>query len=156
MKSMHAEIGDTVRFSKTVGEADVYMYAGITGDFSGNHVNHEFMKKSIYGQRIAHGALMIGFMSTASTMMIERSLEKGIDSTPVSLGYDRVRFLAPVFFGDTVNVTYTIKEVDVDRRRTRADVEVRNQDGKLVTVGEHLTKWVRNEPAQGQETDTAQ
>lgn len=148
MKSMHAEIGDAVRFSKTVGEADVYLYAGITGDFSGNHVNDEFMKKSIYGQRIAHGALTIGFMSTASTLMIERSLSQGIDSTPVSLGYDRVRFLAPVFFGDTVNITYTIKEVDEERRRTCAQVEVHNQKGVLVAVGEHLLKWVKNEVAE--------
>lgn len=145
MKSMHAEIGDAVRFSKTVSEADVYLYAGITGDFSGNHVNEEFMKKSVYGHRIAHGALTIGFMSTASTLMIERSLSQGIDSTPVSLGYDRVRFLAPVFFGDTVNVTYTIKEVDEERRRTRSQVDVHNQNGVLVAVGEHLLKWVKNE-----------
>lgn len=148
MKSMHAEIGDAVRFSKTVSEADVYLYAGITGDFSGNHVNEEFMRKSVYGRRIAHGALTIGFMSTASTLMIERSLSQGIDSTPVSLGYDRVRFLSPVFFGDTVNVTYTIKEVDVERRRTRAQVDVVNQDGTLVAVGEHLLKWVKNEGAE--------
>jgi 3-hydroxybutyryl-CoA dehydratase len=144
-KAMHAEIGDVVRFSKTVGETDVYLYAGITGDFSGNHVNEEFMKKSIYKRRIAHGALMVGFMSTASTMMIEQSLSKGIDSTPVSLGYDRIRFLAPVFFGDTVDVTYTISEIDEERRRTRAQVDVRNQAGTLVAVGEHLTKWVKNE-----------
>jgi 3-hydroxybutyryl-CoA dehydratase len=144
-KVMHAEIGDTVRFSKTVGESDVYLYAGITGDFSGNHVNEEFMKKSIYGKRIAHGALMVGFMSTASTMMIEKSLSQGIDSTPVSLGYDRIRFLAPVFFGDTVDVTYRIIEVDVERRRSLAQVDVHNQAGVLVAVGQHLTKWVRNE-----------
>lgn len=150
MKSMHAEIGDAVRFSKTVGEADVYLYAGITGDFSGNHVNEEFMKKSVYGHRIAHGALTIGFMSTASTLMIERSLSQGIDSTPVSLGYDRVRFLAPVFFGDTVNVTYTIKEVDEERRRTRSQVDVHNQNGVLVAVGEHLLKWVKNEVAENE------
>jgi 3-hydroxybutyryl-CoA dehydratase len=150
MKSMHAEIGDAVRFAKTVGEADVYLYAGITGDFSGNHVNEEFMKKSVYGHRIAHGALTIGFMSTASTLMIDRSLSQGIDSTPVSLGYDRVRFLAPVFFGDTVNVTYTIKEVDEERRRTRAQVDVHNQNGVLVAVGEHLLKWIKNEVAESE------
>lgn len=145
MKAMHAEIGDTVRFSKTVGETDVYMFAGITGDFSGNHVDEEFMKKSKYGRRIAHGALLVGYMSTASTMMIERSLSQGIDSTPVALGYDRVRFLSPVFLGDTVTVTYTIKEVDAERRRTRAQVDVHNQAGVLVAVSEHLLKWVRNE-----------
>jgi acyl dehydratase len=147
MTIMHARIGDEVSFSKTVGESDVYMFAGITGDFSGNHVDEEFMKKSKYGQRIAHGALLIGYMSTTSTLMIAKSLEKGIDNTPVSLGYDRIRFLAPVFIGDTVRVTYTISEVDEERRRTRAKVEVRKQDGELCAVGEHLTKWVQNEPA---------
>jgi acyl dehydratase len=145
MKAMHAEIGDTVRFAKTVGETDVYMFAGITGDFSGNHVNEEFMKKSKYGRRIAHGALLVGYMSTASTLMIDRSLSQGIDSTPVALGYDRVRFLSPVFLGDTVTVTYTIKEIDAERRRTRAQVDVHNQAGVLVAVSEHLLKWVRNE-----------
>lgn len=146
MKVMHAELGDTVSFGKTVGESDVYTFAGVTGDFSGNHVDDAFMKNSKYGQRIAHGALLVGYMSTASTMMIERSLSKGIDCTPVSLGYDRVRFLAPVFFGDSIRVTYTISEIEEERRRTRAKVEVRNQRGELVAVAEHLLKWVKNEP----------
>ncbi len=150
MKAMHAEIGDAVRFSKTVGETDVYLFAGVTGDFSGNHVNEEFMKKSTYGRRIAHGALMVGYMSTASTLMIDRSLSQGIDSTPVSLGYDRVRFLNPVFLGDTINVTYTISEVEPERRRTRAKVEVHNQSDVLVAVGEHLMKWVRNETTESE------
>lgn len=146
MTTMHVTLGDTVTFAKTVGETDVYMFAGITGDFSGNHVNEEFMKKSKYGRRIAHGALLVGYMSTASTLMIERSLSKGIDSTPVALGYDRVRFLAPVFLGDTVTVTYSIKDIDEERRRTRAQVDVHNQAGVLVAVAEHLLKWVKNEP----------
>jgi 3-hydroxybutyryl-CoA dehydratase len=144
MKATHAQVGDAVKFAKTVGETDVYLFAGVTGDFSGNHVNEEFMKKSTYGRRIAHGALMVGYMSTASTLMIDKSLSQGIDSTPVSLGYDRVRFLAPVFLGDTIEVTYTISEVDEERRRTRAAVEVRNQSGTLVAVSEHLLKWVQN------------
>jgi acyl dehydratase len=143
MKAMYAEVGDEVRFSKTVGETDVYLYAGITGDFSGNHVNEEFMRTSVYGKRIAHGALLIGYMSTCSTLMIDRSLEKGIDSTPVSLGYDRVRFVAPVFIGDTITATYTISEVDAERRRTRAAVKVVNQRGETVAVAEHLLKWVQ-------------
>jgi 3-hydroxybutyryl-CoA dehydratase len=145
MSAMRVEIGDRVHFSKTVGETDVYMFAGVTGDFSGNHVNEEFMKKSKYGRRIAHGALLVGYMSTASTLMIDRSLSKGIDSTPVALGYDRVRFLAPVFLGDTITVGYEISEVDESRRRTRAQVDVTNQSGVLVAVAEHLIKWVANE-----------
>lgn len=147
MTAMHALIGDEVSFAKTVGESDVYLFAGITGDLSGNHVNDEFMKTSVYGQRIAHGALLVGFMSTASTLMIEKSLIQGIDSTPVSLGYDRIRFLAPVFIGDTIRVVYAISEVDTERRRTKAKIEVRNQDGVVVAVGEHLLKWVARESA---------
>jgi acyl dehydratase len=144
MTTMHAKIGDTVKFSKTVGEADVYMFAGLTGDLSQNHVDEQFMSHSIYGRRIAHGALMVGFMSTASTRMIEENLKKGINSTPVSLGYDGVRFLKPVFFGDTITVTYVIAEVDEARLRTLANVEVKNQNGDLVAVGKHITKWTLN------------
>ena len=70
MSEFHVKIGDRVSFSKTVGETDVYLFAGITGDFSGNHVNEEYMKRSNYGRRIAHGALLVGFMSTTSSLMI--------------------------------------------------------------------------------------
>lgn len=144
MAVMHAKIGDTVTFAKTVGESDVYTFAGLTGDLSQNHVDEQFMGHSIYGHRIAHGALLVGFMSTASTRMIEDSLKKGIDSTPVSLGYDGVRFLKPVFFGDTITVTYVISEIDEPRRRTLANIEIKNQRGELVAVAKHITKWTEN------------
>jgi 3-hydroxybutyryl-CoA dehydratase len=144
MTVMHAKIGDSVRFSKTVGESDIYLFAGLTGDLSQNHVDDEFMKHSIYGRRIAHGALLIGFMSTASTRLIEQSLQKGVDTTPVSLGYDGIRFLKPVFINDTIAVTYTIDSIDLERRRTTAKIEVANQHGELVAVGQHILKWTTN------------
>jgi acyl dehydratase len=142
MADFHVAVDDTVSFSKTVGETDVYLFAGITGDFAGNHVNEEYMKRSRYGGRIAHGALLVGFMSTTSSMMIDKSVRRGIDETPVSLGYDRVRFIAPVYIGDTVSVTYRIKEIDPERRRSRAEVTVANQNGDTVAVAEHILKWV--------------
>ena len=145
MPPFHVAIGDEVQFSKTVGEADVYMFAGITGDFAPLHVNEEFMKASPYGRRIAHGALAVGFMSTASTMMIEQSNSLDGDETPVSLGYDRVRFIGPVYINDTVTVTYRIAEIDTERRRSRSDIRVTNQDGDTVAVGEHVLKWVPKE-----------
>ena len=146
MQPMPVEVGETVTFEKTVGETDVYLFAGITGDFSGNHVSAAFMRSSKYGQRIAHGALLVGFMSTTSTRLIELCLARGYDGTPVSLGYDRVRFLAPVFFGDTVRVTYKVIEADSTRMRTRASIEIMNDQSTLVAVGEHLMKWLpRNE-----------
>ena len=62
-------IGKTVTVRKTVGETDVYLFAGISGDFSPNHVDEEYMKATRYGHRIAHGALMVAYMSQASTKM---------------------------------------------------------------------------------------
>ena len=144
MLDFYVQIDDEVRFSKTVGETDIYLFAGITGDFSPNHVNEEVMKGTFFGQRIAHGALLVGFMSTTSTMMIEKSEGGNGDETPVSLGYDGVRFLAPVHINDTITVVYRIKEVEIERRRSRADITVTNQDGEIVAVGEHILKWVPN------------
>ncbi|MFQ5899300.1 MAG: MaoC family dehydratase [Candidatus Methylomirabilia bacterium] len=144
MEDFYVRVGDQVRFSKTVGESDIYLFAGITGDFSGNHLNEEYMKHSSFGQRIAHGVLLVGFMSTTSSMMIAKCVERGIDETPVSLGYDRIRFLNPVFIGDTVTVTYTIDEVDIERRRSRAKIDVVTQRGETVAVAEHILKWVKN------------
>jgi acyl dehydratase len=86
--------------------ATIYLFAGLIGDPSQNHVDDEFMSHSIYGKRIAHGALMVGFMSTASTRTTEESLRQGIDSTPVLLDYDGIRFLKPVYINDTVTAIW--------------------------------------------------
>ncbi len=141
--SFHVKPGDGASFTKTVSEYDVYGFAGITGDFSPNHVNKAYMEKSSYGRLQAHGALMVGFMSTASTLAIAGTRQDA-DETPVSLGYDRIRFLAPVYFGDTVTVDYRIASIDEARRRSTADISVTNQDGVLVAVGQHILKWVSN------------
>lgn len=143
MSEFYVSVGEKVSFTKTVSESDVYLFAGITGDFSPNHVNKAYMEKSRYGKLMAHGALMVGFMSTASTMAIANS--RDADETPVSLGYDRIRFLKPVFLGDTVTVNYEIAAVDIDGKRSTGDIEVVNQDGELVAVGQHILKWVPNE-----------
>ncbi len=142
MSDFHVEVGARVSFSKTVSESDVYMFAGITGDFSPNHVNKAYMEKSRYGRLMAHGALMVGFMSTVSTMAIAHT--RMAEETPVSLGYDRIRFLKPVFLGDTITVEYEFTAIDIERRRSTADVRITNQDGDLTTVGQHILKWVPN------------
>jgi 3-hydroxybutyryl-CoA dehydratase len=129
-----AAIGASVTFTKTVSEADVYLYAGITGDFSPNHVDEEYMKKGRYGRRIAHGTLLLGFMSAASARMYL--------GRTASLGYDRVRFVAPVFFGDTVSTEYTLTGIDREKRRVYADVTCRNQRGEVVAVAVHVRAFV--------------
>ena len=142
MSDFHVSVGEQVAFSKTVGESDIYLFAGITGDLNGLHVNEHYMSGTAYGQRIAHGALLVGFMSTTSTMMIARCAEREGTEVPVSLGYDRIRFTAPVYINDTVSVTYTVTEIDEKRRRALSDIEVVNQRGETVAVAQHIIKWV--------------
>ena len=137
-------VGREVTFTKTVSESDVYLYAGITGDFSPNHVNRTYMERSAWGRRMAHGMLLVGFVSTASTMAIADTRES-TEETPVAVGMDRLRFLKPVFIGDTVTVSYRIEGFDTTKRRTVAKAELTNQDGELVAVADHLLQWVRNE-----------
>ena len=137
-------VGREVTFTKTVSESDVYLYAGITGDFSPNHVNRTYMERSAWGRRMAHGMLLVGFVSTASTIAIADTRED-TGETPVAVGMDRLRFLKPVFIGDTVTVSYRIEGFDATKRRTVAKAALTNQDGELVAVADHLLQWVRNE-----------
>lgn len=139
------EVGQHYTFAKTVGETDVTLFAGITGDFSDTHVNDQYMKeKSNLGRRIAHGALLVGYMSTVSTISIAHVIHReGLTDFPVSSGYNKVRFLKPVFLGDTITAHYTVTAVDREGGRSLANVEVVNQHGEAVAVAEHIMRWAK-------------
>jgi acyl dehydratase len=136
------KVGDSVVLEKTISESDVYLFAGICGDFSPNHVNERYMKGSICGTRIAQGALIVGFTSAAAAMF---GIKYGVDG--VAAGYDKLRFLGPVFFGDTIRVEYRVSRIDRERQRTHAELKVTNQDGKQVLAGDHLIKFLPYEAA---------
>ena len=131
------EVGLSTRFSKTVSESDVYMFAGITGDLDPNHVDEEYCKRTSLGHRVAHGALIVGYMSAASTRILE-----DFERPMVSVGYDRIRFIKPVYLGDTINIEYVITSLDRERERIISKVEVRNQQGELVCVADHIMQLV--------------
>jgi acyl dehydratase len=137
-----AAIGASVTCSKTVSESDVYLFAGITGDFSPNHVDEAFMASTSYGHRIAHGALLVGYMSRASTLIVDQLPELTRDHYPVSLGYDRVRFLAGVLIGDTISIKYTIRSADAGKSRTLAQIDLHRQSGQLCAVAAHTLRWI--------------
>ena len=132
------EIGLRTRFTKTVSESDVYLYAGITGDLDPNHVDEEFTRKTSLGHRVAHGTLILGYTSAASTRILE-----DFGRPMVSVGYDRVRFLKPVYFGDTITVDYEITGIERERERTIAKIEVKNQNDELVAVATHIMQLVK-------------
>lgn len=134
--------GLTVSYTATVTEEGVAQFVAISGDDYEAHTSEPFMAASAFGQRIAHGALLVAYMSAAGTKAIRASQGRGNCTVPVSLGYDRLRFVAAVFFGDAVTVTYSIKAIDAERRRSLAEVRVVNQNGELVAVADHIMKWM--------------
>jgi 3-hydroxybutyryl-CoA dehydratase len=130
-------IGDAVSWSKTISEADVYLFAGVTGDFSPNHINEEYMKTTAYGSRIAQGVLVLGLTSTAVWMFASK-----YNVTGASLGYDKVRFVKPVMLGDTVTIDYRAAEKDLERARITVDVSGKNQRGEVVLSARHILKVI--------------
>jgi 3-hydroxybutyryl-CoA dehydratase len=137
-----ATVGALVTFTKTVSESDVYLFAGITGDLSPNHVDEAFMRGTEYGGRIAHGALLVGYMSNCSTNIVTKCGALAENHFPVSLGYDKVRFLAGVRIGDTISINYRITAADEAKGRTVASVEVKKEDGSLCAAATHIMKWL--------------
>jgi acyl dehydratase len=81
---------------------------------------------------MAHGALLLGYMSAASTAHVIH--QEGLTDSPVSAGYDKLRFLT-VRLGDTGTVTYMVANADRERGRSTAKVEVANQKNELSSAG---------------------
>ncbi len=141
--SLGLEIGAAARFTKTVTERDLLLTADITGDHDPLHVDAAYAARTPYGQRIAHGALVLGVLSATASEIAHRAIAAGCAGVPVSLGYDRVRFLAPVFIGDVLEARYQVAELDPARGRMEADCAVVNQKGETCLVARHIMKWVR-------------
>ncbi|HEU5011776.1 MAG TPA: MaoC/PaaZ C-terminal domain-containing protein [Roseiflexaceae bacterium] len=120
---------------RTITEADVVIHAGQTGDFYPHHMDAEWCKTQDFKQRMAHGTLVF---SVAIGMTAG-----AINPRATSYGYDRLRFIKPVFINDTITVTATIKEKRDHARRADHGIvveaiEVVNQRQETVLACEHL------------------
>ena len=124
--------GEVVEFSRTVSEADVYLFAAVSGDSNEDHIDATSAVGQRYG-RIAHGAYLVALMSTASAMLHQRHAR-----ATVSAGYDRVRFIRPVPIGTTVSVRYEVDTVDEERGRAEAAITITNELSEVVAVARHL------------------
>lgn len=142
MFECHLKVGETSEFTKTITETDVAMFSAITADFDPIHVNEDYAAKSPFGKRIAHGGLVLGLLSGCASTMSKRSAERGAKAVSVSLGYDKIRFLSPVFIGDTLTARYTVEEIYPSAARSRAKIEVTKSNGELCVAGVHVMKWV--------------
>lgn len=121
--------------TRTITETDIVVHAGHTGDFFPHHVDAEFAAKTPFGQRIAHGTMVfsIGIGLAAAE----------VNPASFSYGHDRLRFVRPVFIGDTIQTRITVVAKEDDPRRPEYGrvterCEVVNQRGETVLVSDHI------------------
>ena len=125
--SNEMKIGDSASFTKTVTDTDVYMFAGITGDFNPAHVNQVEAEKGMFGKRIAHGMLSAGFISAVLGTMLP-------GPGTIYMGQE-LRFTKPVAIGDTITATVTVAEMIIEKNRVILDTVCTNQNGEIVIKG---------------------
>ena len=124
------KVGDTAEFTKTVSEADIYLYAGVTGDANPAHIDEVHASKTFFKTRIAHGMLLGGFISTV--------LGNRLPGNGTVYMKQQLEFLAPVRIGDTVTARAEVVEVIKEKNRVRLRTTCLNQEGKMVVDGEAL------------------
>lgn len=120
--------GQRASVTKTISEADVYAFAGITGDFNPLHVDAEFAKGSRFGERIAHGMLTAGLISAVLGMRLP-------GPGAIFLG-QTLKFLKPVRFGDTITAEAEVLSYRSDKRIVTLRTTCTNQRGERVLEGE--------------------
>ncbi len=121
------KIGDSASFTKTVSETDVYLFAGISGDFNPAHVNQTEAEKGMFGKRIAHGMLSAGFISAVLGTLLP-------GPGTIYMGQE-LRFTKPVAIGDTITATATVAEMIIEKNRVILDTVCTNQNGEIVIKG---------------------
>jgi 3-hydroxybutyryl-CoA dehydratase len=119
--------GMTASFGKTVTDADLILFAGVSGDTNPVHLDEEFASRTMFKGRIAHGMLIAGVISAVLGTRLP-----GPGAIYVS---QSMKFLAPVRIGDTLRASVTVREVDYGRRRVALDTECRVRE-TVVVAGE--------------------
>lgn len=125
-----AELGlhEKAKFAKTISETDIYLYAGVSGDFNPAHINEVYAKETFFKTRIAHGMLSAGLIS----MVIGTKLPG-----PGTIYLDQsLKFLAPVRIGDTITARVEVIEIMSEKNKVRLKTDCTNQDGFTVLEGE--------------------
>ncbi len=123
-------VGDSAEFGKTISESDIYLYAGITGDFNPAHINEAYAQKTFFKTRIAHGMLTAGFISAI--------LANQLPGPGTIYIKQDLKFLAPVRIGDTITAKVEVIEVIAEKNRLRVKTTCTNQEGTQVLDGEAL------------------
>lgn len=121
------QVGMSASTAKTVTEADIVLFSGVSTDTNPMHLNEEWAKTTQFGGRIAHGMLSAGFISAVLANKLPGPGTVYLSQT--------LKFKAPVRIGDTVTASVTIREIFVEKRRCIVDT-VCSVNGKPVIEGE--------------------
>lgn len=134
---MAYRIGENVQVSKTISETDVYLFAGISGDFNPVHVNKVEAEDSIFGKQIAHGFLVGSLLSNAIGMRLPG---------PGTIYMEQdMKSKKPVHIGDTVTAKLEVSEIlNEEKRILKLTTQVVNQHGDLVIDGYAVVKAPEN------------
>lgn len=127
------QIGDSASVKRTVTEADIVNFAGITGDFNPIHMDEEYAKTSRFKGRIAHGIF--------SAALISSVLGNKLPGPGCIYLKQNLVFMAPVRIGDTITAEAEILEVINAKKRLRLRTFCKNQEGKVVLEGEALVQY---------------
>ncbi|TFZ02818.1 acyl dehydratase [Ramlibacter henchirensis] len=121
---------------RTVTEADVVNFAGLSGDFHSLHMDETFAAGTPHGRRIAHGMLIV---SMTAGLVARLPLMRGLERTTIGLASVNCRFLRPTFIGDTIRVRVEVQEKQEGRKPDRGSVVLRrsvtNQNDEVVVEG---------------------
>ena len=123
------KVGDTASFEKTVSDEDIVAFARVTGDEQPLHLDDSFAATTRFKRRIAHGMLSAGFISAALGTRLAP------DAVVIYLSQS-LRFLRPVYPGDTITANLEVTSVDTEKRFVTCSTECVNQDGQPVLAGE--------------------
>ncbi len=120
------EVGQSASYAKTITEADVILFAGISGDDNPVHINAEYAAETMFKERIVHGMF--------SAALISAVLGTRLPGPGAIYVDQQLKFKAPVHIGDTVTATARVLEINHERRRVTLET-VCTVKGKVVAEG---------------------
>jgi 3-hydroxybutyryl-CoA dehydratase len=121
------EVGQHVSFNKTFTEDDMRRFIEITGDVNPLHVDEEFARKTKFGRRVLQGMLTASIFSTMVGMLLP--------GTGAIYRSQTIKFLLPVYLGETVTAHFVVRSVDRAKHRLEIDTWIENEAGQHVIEG---------------------
>ena len=121
-------IGDVATFTKTITETDIILWVGLTGDMNPIHIDKEYSKTTRFGDVIVPGVMVLGLISNTITTATFGNVYAN----------QSIKFLKPVYIGDTITATATIIEKLEAKHMVKLETKCVNQKGELIMIGEGM------------------